>query len=129
MPSLNDLHRLIEDAKTRKEAAEAEAQAKGTPVDEPVAPHTLGPDALLSSHLGPFYSVQNDIISAQLADVQRSNETFMEEITQQRTELQHLVDGLGGIVGDLEKSAGLMRRDEVQGLIGEVRGIEMELRG
>lgn len=95
----------------------------------PIAPHTLGPDALLSSHLAPFYSVQHDNLSVQLAEVQDSNLALMDEIGAQRTELQLLVENLGVVVGDLEKSADMMRRDEVQGLIGEVRGIEMELRG
>lgn len=113
----------------RKQAAQTEADATSRPLDVPVAPHTLSPEELLSSHLAPFLSIQHDNIMAQLAEVQATNQSLADEIQAQRAELQRLIGGLADVVGDLERSAEIMRQEEVQGLVEEVRNIEAELRG
>jgi kinetochore protein NNF1 len=129
IPSLNDLHRLVEDAKVRKQVPEAEAEAQGEAVEVPIAPHTLPPSALVSSHLAPFLATQNEALSAQLQEVHTSNASLMQEVEGQRAEMQHLLSTLECVVGDLEQGADLMRKSEVQSLVQEVRNIEMELRG
>lgn len=129
IPSLNELHRLIEDAKSRKLEAETIAQAEGRPVEVPVAPHTLGPDALYASHMAPFLVTQQRAINAQLADLQQANLDVVQDIERQRAEMRSLLGGLEGVVADLEKSSEMMKGGHVQGLVGEIRAVDMELRG
>lgn len=113
----------------RKEAAEAEAEAQGKSVEAPIAPHTLPPSALVSTHLAPFLNAQNDTLSTQLSEVHSTNIGLLQEIEGQRAEMHNLISSLENVVGDLEQSAAMMKQEEVQSLIGDVRGIEMELRG
>ncbi|KAF2095631.1 hypothetical protein NA57DRAFT_44301 [Rhizodiscina lignyota] len=129
IPSLNDLHRLIEEARMRKEAAEAKAEAQGKAVEVPIAPHTLPPSALVSSHMAPFLNAQHDAFSAQLQELQVSNVTLLQDIERQRAEMLHLLSSLEDVIGDLQQSADEMKQEDVQVLAGEVRNIEMELRG
>lgn len=128
MPSLNELHRLIEEAKGRKLQAETESDADHTRQQLPVvAPHTLPPSALYSSHLAPFLAAQHDDIAQRLEDVQGANTSLMTEVAAQRAEMQRLLAALEHVVADVEESSRMMGSGEVQDLVGEVRGLQTEL--
>ena len=83
----------------------------------------------MSSHLAPFLAAQNDALSGQLQELHASNSSLIHDIEGQRAEMQHLLSALECVVGDLEQSADMMRKDEVRSLVPDVRSIDMELRG
>jgi kinetochore protein NNF1 len=128
VPSLNSLDRLIADAKSRKEAAEA-AAPNGSEAAQPIPPHILPATDILTAHLSPFLIEQHNSLTVSLDTIKKSNETLGETIVSQRDEMEKLVRGLEDIVGDLERSAGMLQGQDVQGMGGEVREIEAELKG
>jgi kinetochore protein NNF1 len=128
VPSLNSLDRLITDAKSRKEAAEA-AAPDGSEATQPVPPHILPATDILTAHLSPFLIEQHNTLTAALETVEKSNETLGQTIASQRDEMEKLVRGLEAVVGDLERSAGMLQGEDIQGMGGEVREIEAELKG
>lgn len=81
------------------------------------------------SHLAPFLDSQQSALSEQLSDLQQSNAVMMQDIERQRLEMRALLSGLEATVGNLEKSSVMVKGQEVQGLVGEVRAIDAQLRG
>lgn len=72
------------------------------------------------------------MLEARLKDTQEENGALMRRITAQRVEMENLVQGLEGIVADLEDSIEAMRDDGeggVDGLKAEIWEIEGEMRG
>jgi kinetochore protein NNF1 len=129
VPALNSLDRLINEARTRKAEAEAEAAARGGQVVPPIPPHTLPATDLVNAHLLPFMVDQQTALTGALSTLQASNETLVATITAQRAEMEALVSGLEAVVRDLEKSAEMLQGEEVAGLGSEVRMMEEELAG
>ncbi|KAH7052253.1 Nnf1-domain-containing protein [Macrophomina phaseolina] len=123
--SLNSLDALIQDAKKRKERAEAEAN--GAPVEPPTPLHTLPAQTLALAHLRPFLSAQTETLESQLASTQKANTELLWEIEAQRQELAVLMSGLEYVVKDLEGSVEMLSKPEVQGLTKEVLDIDKEL--
>lgn len=124
---LNTLDRLIHDARLRKQAAES-ASSNGS-VEQPIPPHTLPPADLVNAHLAPFLTDTRAAIASETAELEARNKALMETIRQQRVEMQGLVEGLEGVVADLERSAAMLQGDEVQDLTAEVKMVEEELGG
>lgn len=125
--SLNSLDVLLQDAKKRKELAEA--NANGAPVEPPTPPHTLSAETLALAHLQPFLSAQTETLEAQLSNTQKANSQLLSEVEAQRQELAVLLSGLDHVVEDLEGSVKMLSEDEVQSLTEEVLDIDKDLTG
>jgi hypothetical protein len=125
VPSLNTLDRLCSEARSRKSIAEA-SSPDGIAIP-PIPPHTLPATSLLNAHLTPFLMDQETTLQNSLADIQTRNEGLVDEIMEQRLEIEALMLGLEGLVTDLERSGAMLQGDEVQGLSNDVRMIEEEL--
>ncbi|EON69541.1 hypothetical protein W97_08801 [Coniosporium apollinis CBS 100218] len=114
---LNELDRLVGEARRRKEAGEGE-----------VAMHGLPPEVLLRAHLAGFLGGRESALEERLEEVRAGNRVLAEAVSEQRREIEALVKGLEGVVKDLEEAAGLVQEDAMEGVSGEIRGIEEELR-
>lgn len=71
------------------------------------------------------------MLEARLEDSQEENGALMRRITEQRAEIENLVQGLEGVVADLEDSVEAMRDDGVGGVDGlkaEMWEMEGEMR-
>jgi len=64
-----------------------------------------------------------------LLATQSSNAQLMENINDQRAQMEGLVRGLEHMVQDLEASAAMLSSEEVAGLVGEIKEMEQEMRG
>ncbi|KAF2230677.1 Nnf1-domain-containing protein [Viridothelium virens] len=109
VPSLNDLDRLIADAKRRKEKALEESGPDG--VQPPIPPHTLSPETLLQTHLTPFLNTAQQDLKTNLADTQDRNTALIQEIEGQRKEIDVLMQGLENVVRDLEGSVAALNSE------------------
>ncbi|KAI9706152.1 MAG: hypothetical protein M1820_004913 [Bogoriella megaspora] len=105
VPALNELDRLVGEAKRRKERT-----GDG---EVPVAPHTLPPDTLVQAHLTPFLTSAKEDMEKKLEETQNRNVELMREIEGQRREIEALVKGLENVVGDLDGSIEALSRDDV----------------
>ncbi|KAH7078376.1 Nnf1-domain-containing protein [Paraphoma chrysanthemicola] len=123
---LNSLDQCIEDAKLRKKRAEL--SANGGPVETPVPPHTLTPSEIHLAHLMPFLEQQANDMNTKLAETQQSNNDLLSTVTAQRAEIEAMVRGLEGVIHDLEVSAQMMAKDDVQDLSKEIRDLENEMK-
>ncbi|KAI9803692.1 MAG: hypothetical protein M1833_000604 [Piccolia ochrophora] len=122
IPSLNELDRLIAEARRRK--------ARATGNDEPVPSHTLPPEDILSAHLAPFLAQQQSQLNAKTQTVQSQNAQLMQTIEAQREEIRRMVEGLEAVVADLDGA--VKETDAVvgNGTIGrEVDEMDVELAG
>lgn len=120
---LNSLDRLIHEARLRKQAAEAQGSTEA-----PVPPHTLPPTDLVNAHLATFLTDTRATITNETAVLEKRNLELMQNIKQQRQEMEGLVAGLENVVKDLERSAGMVQGDGVVGLTAEVKMVEEELK-
>ncbi|KAL2357134.1 Nnf1-domain-containing protein [Cryomyces antarcticus] len=126
IPSLNALDRLVADANKRKERASAAAGKEG--IEDPIPPHTLPPSRLLHAHLfAPSHQLSDkdsaslpqyqSTLHARLSTTQAQNATLVTSITQQRQQIEQLIQGLESVVKDLDGS--------VEVLCGEQFGEEV----
>ncbi|KAI9707374.1 MAG: hypothetical protein M1836_000334 [Candelina mexicana] len=101
VPNLNELDRLITEARKRKSrAAEGEV---------PIPPHTLPPLPLYIAHLAPFLQQTQSQLNARLQTTQSQNAQLASTISEQRAEIELLVSGLEEIVADLESAVESLR--------------------
>lgn len=68
-------------------------------------------------------------ITSETVALEKRNEELIETIKKQRVEMEGLVGGLERVVGDLERSAEMVQGEGVQGLSGDVKMMEEELKG
>lgn len=108
IPSLNELDRLIEDAKKRKE--KAGVGEVGIP------PHTLPAKQLYISHLAPTLGRYEGDMRSRQEELARENEEVIARVVQQRKDIKALIDGLEGVVRDLNGSVEALQPDEMEGL-------------
>ena len=80
------------------------------------------------AHLMPFLEKQAGEMNACLAETQDANTALVATVTAQRTEIEALVRGLESVVHDLEASAQMMARDDVQTLSNETKELEAEMK-
>ena len=93
--------------------------------------HTLSAEELHTAHLTPYLQQTTAILEARLKDTQEENGALMRRITEQRLEIESLVQGLEGVVADLEDSIEAMRDDAgggMDGLRAEIWEMEGEMR-
>ena len=87
----------------------------------------MSAEELHTAHFTPYLQQSTAMLEARLKDTQEENGALMQRITQQRVEMESLVQGLEGVVADLEGSIEAMRDDGAGGVDGLRAGIwEME---
>ncbi|KAF8471811.1 Nnf1-domain-containing protein [Kalaharituber pfeilii] len=115
---LNELDRLIEEAKARKAKAEAEAEKekKGGPSNEKeVIPSTLPPLSILSLHLAPHLLKAQTALLEKLDVVQKENEVLVKKLEEQREEVLMLEGKLRKVVEEVEGTVKVVRESVVEG--------------
>lgn len=119
--SLNELDRLIEDAKRRKPNTSAQE-------GRPVPAHTLPAKQLYISHLAPTLQIYEAQMKAREEGLGEENQALIEKIMQQRKDIQNLVDGLEGVVRDLNGSVAAMKPEEMDALREASRDVDEGMR-
>lgn len=76
----------------------------------------------------PFLESQSQELDARVVATQEANAELLQTVLAQRQEIEALVGGLESVVRDLEVSAQMMGQEEVQGLSGEIRDLESEMK-
>ncbi|KAL8733860.1 MAG: hypothetical protein Q9166_001848 [cf. Caloplaca sp. 2 TL-2023] len=116
---LNELERLVAEAKKRKE--------NGMEVKDP--PHTLPPERLFLAHLAPYLKQIETELEAELQRLQSENEELVVNIQGQREEVERSVSGLETFIADLERANEIMSNGvDGNGVKREMADIEQELR-
>ncbi|KAL1956350.1 hypothetical protein VTO42DRAFT_7433 [Malbranchea cinnamomea] len=100
---LNELDRLIGEARLRKENNSGQEEEANVP------PHTLGAKELYQAHLAPHLAQARATLDSKLDAVQKENLHLAEKIEQQRREIQQLLSSLEAVVGDVEGAVAAMR--------------------
>ncbi|OHE95670.1 hypothetical protein CORC01_09102 [Colletotrichum orchidophilum] len=118
---LNELENLVSDADRRR-------QEGGDTVEEPVPPHVLPPDEILTAHLAPRLAPQQSTLNARLQNTQASNESLFASIQSQRAEIDALLAQLEGQVADIDGANALLV-DVAPELAAEARASEVEMAG
>lgn len=121
VPSLNELDRLIEEAKRRKAATPTEQR-------RPVPAHTLPAKQLYISHLAPTLQMYEEQMKAREESLGEENQVLIEKILQQRSDIQSLVNGLEEVVKNLNGSVAAMRPEEMDSLREENREVDEAMR-
>ncbi|KAK2794780.1 hypothetical protein FQN52_007550 [Onygenales sp. PD_12] len=93
---LNELDRLVGEARVRKEAGEGGMR---------VPPHTLGANELYQAHLAPYLAQAQASLDEKLEDVQGENVRLADTVALQRREIEELLAGLQAVIGDVEGAA------------------------
>ncbi|KAF1827922.1 Nnf1-domain-containing protein, partial [Dissoconium aciculare CBS 342.82] len=116
VPSLNELDRVVEEARRRKAAAVAEAAARrdgdddgGGAVQKPIPPHTLPARQLYISHLAPSLATYQAQMSERQDALGKENAELAERILRQRAEIGRLLGGLESVVRDLSGSVAALQ--------------------
>ncbi|KAL8941196.1 MAG: hypothetical protein Q9211_001910 [Gyalolechia sp. 1 TL-2023] len=116
---LNELERLVAEARSRKE--------RGVEAGEP--PHTLAPERLYLAHLAPYLRQTEHELESELKRLQFENEELVEGVQGQREEAERLVGGLEAFIADLERANEMMSNEvDGSGVKREIVDIEHELR-
>ncbi|CAK1354532.1 unnamed protein product [Cercospora beticola] len=123
VPSLNELDRLIEDARKRK--AQATERGEST---APVPAHTLPARQLYISHLAPTLGEWDRNMRERQEMLARENEEIMERVQQQRQDIKRLLDGLENVVNDLNGSVAALQPEQMEGLREEAREADSAMR-
>ncbi|KAM3415607.1 Kinetochore-associated protein NNF1 [Cercospora zeina] len=116
VPSLNELDRLVEDARKRK--AQAVERGEST---APVPAHTLPARQLYISHLAPTLGEWDRTMRERQEMLGRENQEIMDRVQQQRQDIKRLLDGLENVVNDLNGSVAALQPEEMEGLRKETR--------
>ncbi|KAI4104209.1 MAG: hypothetical protein L6R37_003378 [Teloschistes peruensis] len=115
---LNELERLVGEAKSRKE--------RGVEIREP--PHTLPPERLYLAHLAPYLQRTEMELDGELKRLQSENEELVDSIQAQREETEILVGNLERFIADLERANELMDKEvEGNGIKKELADVEQEM--
>ncbi|KAG9738718.1 MIND kinetochore complex component Nnf1, partial [Aureobasidium melanogenum] len=124
--SLNDLDRLVDDARRRKAAAEQ--ATNGQPVQPPLPPHTLPASSLYLSHLAPLLSDQHASLSSRLQTAQSENADLVDTVSEQRREIERLVSQLETTIADIDAANEALPIDDMDALTEEAVALDMDLR-
>ncbi|KAK8200940.1 hypothetical protein M8818_006259 [Zalaria obscura] len=126
IPALNDLDRLVDEA--RKRRAKAMEEANGGAVQAPVPPHTLPASSLYLSHLNPSLQEHESALTARLEGVQAENKDLLAHLLKQRKEIESLISGLENVVADLDGSLTAVPSDDMMALTEETVAVDEEMR-
>ncbi|KAI4260098.1 MAG: hypothetical protein LQ352_000477 [Teloschistes flavicans] len=115
---LNELERLVGEAKSRKE--------RGVEIKEP--PHTLPPERLYLAHLAPYLQRTELELEGELKRLQSENEELVDSMQAQREETEQLVGTLERFIADLERANEVMSKEvEGNGIKKETADVEQEM--
>jgi kinetochore protein NNF1 len=118
--SLNELDRLIEDAKRRKAVAN-----EG---DRPVPAHTLPAKRLYISHLAPTLKMYGEQMRGREEVLGEENRVLCGRVLQQRRDILSLMEGWEGVVRDLNGSVEALKPEEMDALREENREVDEGMR-
>ncbi|KAF2224998.1 Nnf1-domain-containing protein [Elsinoe ampelina] len=124
--SLNDLDRLVDEA--RKRRAKAQADAKGNNVGAPLPPHTLPARSLYLAHLHPTLQSRQTELRDQLQSLQSNNGELLKKLTAQRSEINHIVESVEQVVQDIDASLEILSPHEMQALTKATVDLDVEMR-
>ncbi|CAG8215701.1 unnamed protein product [Penicillium nalgiovense] len=104
---LNELDRLVGDARTRKEreGENAEGQERIVYVEWIWPAHTLGAEDLYKAHLTPYLQEAQSTLNARLEATHAENAELAQTVQAQRLEIERLLSHLGLVVSDIEGAA------------------------
>lgn len=124
---------LVEDARRRKEEAEAGGDARsGVTAGSGTAPekamHELSATELYQAHAVNGMIRAERELTAKLTGLQDGNKEMAAKIEAQRAEMKRLVEILEGLVADVEGAAGYVEgdelREEIQRGVGFPMGVD-----
>ena len=119
---LNQWDTLIEEARRRRDRSTGEGPGKPM--------HTLSGDELYTAHLTPFLQHASTELEGRLWETQQGNQSMMGTIQKQRQEIEILMNGLEGVVRDIEGGVEAMSTaggNRVQDLKADVWSMEQEI--
>jgi kinetochore protein NNF1 len=123
IPTLNELDRLIEDAKRRKAKAVEEGNGQ-----KPVPAHTLPARQLYISHLAPTLGEYEKGMRERQDIMARENAEMMERVQQQRRDIENLISGLENVVKDINGSVTALQPEQIERLRDETRDADTIMR-
>lgn len=148
--SLNELDRLVEDARRRRDGAVAAAAVAGgeqagkdvkPPVpyvhqlilrgmvySQPYRPHTLPASSLYLSHLAPVLSEHQISLSTRLQTAQSENTNLIASVQSQRHEIESLVSQLERTIAEIDAANDTMPIDDMEALTQEAVALDIDLR-
>ncbi|KAJ5874528.1 uncharacterized protein N7529_002958 [Penicillium soppii] len=100
IPHLNELDRLVGDARVRKEQG-----GENHDIQERAVPHTLGAEDLYKAHLTPFLQEAQSTLNTRLEATNTENTELAQTVQAQRLEIEQLLSRLGLVVSDIEGAA------------------------
>ena len=115
VPSLNELDRLIDDARRRKAQAVAEGQEEGR-TTSPTPPHALPPSQLYISRLAPTLGMFEQQMRQRQEALAEENQQLLERVQQQRKDINALIGGLENVARDLAGSVEAMQPEQLDAL-------------
>ncbi|KAF6830049.1 mind kinetochore complex component [Colletotrichum plurivorum] len=118
---LNELESLVSDAERRR-------RESGEDAEEPIPPHLLPPEEVMTAHLAPRLASQQSHLNARLQNTQAANEVLFASIQSQRAEIDALLAQLEGHVADIDGANALLV-DVAPELAIEARDAEAQMSG
>ncbi|KAJ5470791.1 hypothetical protein N7530_008148 [Penicillium desertorum] len=97
---LNELDRLVGDARARKEREGENAEGQ-----ERIVAHTLGAEDLYKAHLTPYLQEAQSTLNTRLEATHAENAELAQTVQAQRLEIERLLSHLGLVVSDIEGAA------------------------
>ncbi|KAJ5796744.1 uncharacterized protein N7518_005284 [Penicillium psychrosexuale] len=97
---LNELDRLVGDARARREQEGGNAEGQ-----ERTVAHTLGAEDLYRAHLTPYLQEAQSTLNARLEATHAENAELAQTVQAQRLEIERLLSHLGLVVSDIEGAA------------------------
>ncbi|TKX27470.1 hypothetical protein C1H76_0307 [Elsinoe australis] len=124
--ALNDLDRLVEEA--RKRRAKAQAEAKVGAVQMPNPPHTMPARSLYLAHLNPNLQERQIQLQNQLQRLQSDNAELLKKLVAQREEMNQVVGSVEKVVQDISTSLENISPQEMQALSKSTVDLDVEMR-
>ncbi|EPS34189.1 hypothetical protein PDE_09153 [Penicillium oxalicum 114-2] len=102
---LNELDRLVSEAKERRERDKQVGENGGTRGGPGNPPHTLGAEELYKAHLTPYLEEAQVNLKQTLEETHAQNTALAQTVQAQRREIEQLLASLESVVGDIEGAA------------------------
>ncbi|GLI79084.1 hypothetical protein PoHVEF18_007409 [Penicillium ochrochloron] len=100
---LNDLDRLVNEAKVRREKGKEKENGDGPGSGN--ALHTLGAEELYRAHLTPYLQEAQATLNGKLEETHAQNAELAQTVQAQRREIEQLLTHLESVVTDIEGAA------------------------
>ncbi|KAL4870192.1 Nnf1-domain-containing protein [Aspergillus spectabilis] len=100
---LNELDRLVGEARVRREGGEERRGGGGSVGNVP--PHILPPDELFRAHLTPQLEKTKEVLDTRIQATDAQNLEMAQKVQAQRAEIERLLVSLETVVADVEGAA------------------------